>query len=292
MTNELYVQLLEAPLLRSLATARARGAQENRPSRSFTRTKAGLYARAVHPGLLWHSHHEVQLPWREYEVKAGKSQNRVIIPDATVEIPGPFLARDEKGKTIQLKGRRIFLETETGSQTVEPEGDTKPGATVNKLSRYTEYLNDFASRGVGDDRITWYAEAYPDGFLPTVLFMVKDAGRQEVVNRAIEEWQSKHSSPPIHALALTVEGAAEWIRTALPPAWAAPPPARQDGGNPQMSLGVTSGEFRLLTGFCLDAHIIIRASRADARARKIPLPEYPKNVEAVRVLLARLGVGS
>ena len=51
MLNELYVRVLEAPLLQALATAQQRAAQEKRPSRSFTRLKAGLYARAAVPGM-------------------------------------------------------------------------------------------------------------------------------------------------------------------------------------------------------------------------------------------------
>lgn len=97
----------------------------------------------------------------------GTERDRVIIPDATLEIPGAVPGIDTGATPKKYAGRRIFLEAETGSQTVEPEGDTKPGAMVNRLERYTEYLAGFAGDVFGGDRRTWYTKAYPDGFEPT-----------------------------------------------------------------------------------------------------------------------------
>jgi hypothetical protein len=135
LLNELYVQLLELPLKAALAAAKGRAALEARPSRSFDKAKAGLYARAASPAFRWRSHDEVRLPWREYGMwEREKDVDRLIVPDATLEVPGPFVRRGRWG-TQAYAGRRFFIEAETGSQTLVAMGDTKPGATLNKVKR-------------------------------------------------------------------------------------------------------------------------------------------------------------
>ena len=296
MLNELYVQLLEAPLRQALATARRRAERENRPSRSFTKMKAGLYARAVHPGLRWQSHDEVRLPWRGYDNghragSPGKERDRVIIPDATLEIPGELIRTARHGAQTKYAGRRWFLEAETGSQSVEAEGDTKPGATINKLDRYTSYIHSYAGNPLDDDHSTWYTRAWPDGFEPSLLFLVRTAGRAATVNAAIKQWVSQGNRNQINAKALTVEEAATELLGVLGPSWGATLPAGRKGPDQRKSQSFASGEFQLLLDFSRAAFLVIQNLRAVAREREEPLPEYPKQVEEVRELVARLAAG-
>ena len=292
--NELYVQLLEAPLRQALAAARLRAEHEHRPSRSFTRQKAEIYARAAHPGLRWHSHDEVRLPWREYA--QGKHHARVIIPDATLEIPGAVMGVDPRfGEATRFAGRRIFLEAETGSQTMVPEGDTKPGATVNKLDRYTTYVTAYAEGAVDGDRASWYTRAHPDNFEPTVLFLVRNAGREAAVNRAIAEWQRETpgNQDRIQARALTVEKAAAWFLSMLGATWAvAAPPATATGTRPEPQHKaprvINSAEYNVLSGYAKSSHALHQRHRADVRSRGEAPPEYPEETEAMNALLAKL----
>ena len=74
-----------------------------------------------------------------------------------------------------------------------PEGDTKPGATVNKLDRYSEYLFGLADV---EARRSWYEKAHPDGYQPTLLFLVRDASPRllqvRVCERHLEDGAKRH----------------------------------------------------------------------------------------------------
>jgi hypothetical protein len=144
----------------------------------------------------WIASDSVRLPWKEY--RDGNSIDRIIHPDAVLELPG-------------LR-RRLFLEAETGSHTIVPRGYHKPGSTLNKASRYELFLCELADL---DLKITFYAQRYPDGFTPEVLFLVSNAARAESVNRALTEWSAQRPSRWKPPRALTLADAVREILTAL-----------------------------------------------------------------------------
>lgn len=264
MLNELYVQLLEAPVTRALADARARAQQTARPSRAFARLQRRLYARAAQPGFQWLSHDEVRLPWQEYVMKKHRSYDRVIVPDAVLELPGA--------------GRRYFLECETGSHSIRAQSDEKEGATVAKLARYVEYVLGYAGNPSPGERATWYTRQYPDGLTPRLVFLVPTATREASVNRAIKECQG-HFGRSIAARAFTVEGMATSVLEKLGvPALPARKPRRP----------LVSAEVQLIRGFFEQAIATHHAVRVDARQRGMPLPPYPASREQMQALLEKL----
>jgi hypothetical protein len=110
-----------------------------------------------------------------------------VAPDALVEFPE---AR-----------RRVFVEAERGTHSIVPQSPSKTGATVAKLDRYTSFFADL----VGSRRQTAYAEHFPDGFAPELLFVVQTETRRERVRQAVEERRGKDPNPPgfgVHVLTL------------------------------------------------------------------------------------------
>jgi len=265
MLNELYVQLLQAPVKAALAAARLRAQRERDPARALERLKAPLYAQAATPAFRWHASDLVRLPWRQYDETTGKTRDRLILPDAVLELPE--------------RGRRYFLECETGSHSIVAASDEKRGTTVAKLERYEEYLFGLAGNGPKE---THCRANYPDGFESTVLFLVRNTARQASVSRAIAEWRQGRAGQPLRAQALTVESAAaEFLRMlGHSPVAAAPPvkPKRE----------VVSGEVRLVRGFYVSALASLKGARARARFRQDPVPAYPDETDGVKDLLERL----
>src|SRR6266852_2957825 len=121
------------------------------------------YARAKQDAFRWHSSDCVRLPWKEYAAAEDRSLERVVLPDAILEIP-------------RLK-RRLFLECETGTHSIIATGNGKPGATLSKVERYESFLRDFAD---DDATRTFYKEKYSDGWTPEVLFVVNSSSRDRL----------------------------------------------------------------------------------------------------------------
>jgi hypothetical protein len=266
MLNELYVQLLQAPLKAALLAARVSAQRERDPARALERLKAPLYARASTPAFRWHASDTVRLPWRQYDETSGKTRDRLILPDAVLELPE--------------RGRRYFLECETGSHSLVAASDEKRGTTVAKLERYEEYVFGLAGNGPNE---THYRANHPDGYALTVLLLVRNAARQASVNRAITDWRQGRAGQPLRAQALTVElAAAEFLRMLGQSPAAAPPPVAK----PKRE--VVSGEVRLVRGFYISALASLKTARARARARQEPVPAYPQETDEVRQLLEKL----
>jgi hypothetical protein len=143
-------------------------------------------------------------------------------------------------------------------------------------------LYDFAGDVLADDRTTWYTKAYPDGYEPTLLFVVRSASRQESIKRAIADWR-RNKPYLLRAEALTVElAAAKFLKLLGDGAGLTPP------GRPRPPRTLTSGEFSLLDNFMIQSHVIMKDARADARTRGLEAPEYPAGLDEVRELLKRL----
>ncbi len=287
LLNELYVQLLELPLNAALVAAKGRAGLQARPSRSFNKAKAGLYARAATTGFRWHSHDEVRLPWREFSKGQKKEVDRLIRPDATLEVPGPFVRRGSWG-THAYAGRRFFVEAETGSQTLVAMSDTKPGATLNKLERYDSFF--VKDVGPGIERRTWYEAQFPDNYEPTVLFLVPSAARAASVNKVIARELVRDGSRR-HTQALAVTAAEAVARLQIPIEGvtpAAPTPGSAPAALPSARPPATVDELALLIRYAVDCTEVIREARRERLMVALPKPEYPASRSAFEALLKRL----
>lgn len=142
----------------------------------------------------WTGPEGARLPWKDYDRRVGATRDRVIVPDAVLEI----LAT----KT------RYFLEFETGTQSVVAPVDKKPGATVAKLERYADFLSGLADPNKG---LTNYRAIYPDDWTPSVIFIAVGEARRESIQQAIHLAEKKLGR--ISAKALLGTEVAELVRT-------------------------------------------------------------------------------
>lgn len=166
LLSELYVALLATPLERRVREL-SRG-----PSRAGrSRALAGIYARAEHPTWRWQVLGSMLgLEWREYQMRDNTTRDRLIRPDAMLEL---------------IAGRgRVFIEAETGSQPVASSQADRVGATLAKVGRYLAYVTGMADVKSG---VRWYQQRFTDGFVPEVLFLVATQGRADSIRAALGE---------------------------------------------------------------------------------------------------------
>jgi hypothetical protein len=228
--------------------------------------------RAAHPFFRWVPSDTVRLRWNEWEIHQGRKQQRVIQPDAVLELPA--------------HRRRYFLECEMGTHTISPREGDAPGSTLSKAERYHTFLSDTSAL---DGRKTHYQSQYQDTFAPEVIFLVRTEGRASSVNAALAAWRAKSGhNRPSAIRALTFHAAATELRrlaglaplaavaSSSPATWAAPP-------------HLSGTEVKLLQGCLNDAIRSIKRARAVFRELHRPeLPEYPPTYEQAWALLGRL----
>ncbi len=228
--------------------------------------------KAVHPSFRWVPSDRVRLVWEEWEMREGRKQQRVIQPDAVLELP--------------VQRRRYFLECEMGTQKIAPGESNAPGATLSKADRYRAFLSAGAA-----DEASHYQAQYRDGFAAEVLFLVLNSGRARSVNAALATWHAKNQEPrPIAIRALTFENAASELRRLVGLA-----PLGTDGRAvaEQRSLplarALSAEEVTILRRCMYDAVRSIKQARAVFRQTRRPdLPPYPDTYEAAAAVLDRL----
>lgn len=283
---ELYVQLHEATLPRSVPSKRGR-----------PRAGTSAFARATHPAWRWLVGGEaVSLPWREYA--KGALKDRLIRPDAVLEVVG--------------HRRRLFLEEETGSHTVRAVSPDKPGATTEKVKRYVAYVSGFVDANA---RTTWYQQRYADGFRPELVLLQPSEARCATVREAV----ASLVRPPLQLHVWTLEAAVKALVADLglkPPSAPAELPT---GRAAPEGLSLTPAEAAALKRFFASARADLKARQADAGAAlkallgaklssqvapeeqqrliaggkalyaKLRAPVVPEEYDAVRALVTRLG---
>jgi hypothetical protein len=231
----------------------------------------GRCPRAAHSLFRWIPSDRVRLVWGEWEMREGRKQQRIIQPDAVLELPG--------------QRRRYFLECEMGTQPIVNVEGNAQGATIAKAERYLTFLSEASGT---DPRRTHYLVQFPDGFTPEVLFLVKTSGREGSVNAALREWGAKQPPRRPAMRAVVFEDAAVELRrlAGLPPADAATPRESTPSARPPLS----TDERSLLRRYVEDSVRSIKRARAVFRElRREDLPAYPADFEAVRALIDRLG---
>jgi hypothetical protein len=139
----------------------------------------------------WLSEDEGALQFQRYQLHTHQRTSAVLRPDAILEIP--------------RRQRRLFIEAETGSQSITTANPGQTGAIVSKLRRYADFFSGMAGPGRGD---TWYTRAFPDDFVPRLLFLVHSLDRRERVRRAIGEQLRERQPDAYQVLVYTFAEAA------------------------------------------------------------------------------------
>ncbi len=237
----------------------------------------GQCPRAAHPAFRWIPSDRVRLIWGEWEMREGRRQQRVIQPDAVLELP--------------RQKRRYFLECEMGTHTITPSPASAPGhppgATLSKADRYQRFLSD--ASGVAGPRAHYDAQ-YPDGFAPEVLFLVRSAGRAASVNAALASWRKEVAARRANPFrAVTFSEATGELRglVGLGPlesegAGARPHAARKPGQ-------LCAEDVALLRQYLQESVLSIKGARAAFRRLGRPdLPQYPPSYERMYALLERV----
>src|SRR6266852_2098229 len=150
----------------------------------------GGYARAKQDDFRWIPSDTVRLPWKQHLGPGSRTPDRLVLPDAVLEIPNAQ--------------RRFFLECEMGTHPILGVAHPKPGSTIGKVQSYEGFLRSYVDASATQ---TFYARSYPDNYVPEVLFLVRTPHRAKTVNEAIRQWQQKLGTQTCLARALTVEAA-------------------------------------------------------------------------------------
>lgn len=139
----------------------------------------------------WLSEDDGVLEFELYDRKTGATSKAVLKPDAIVDVPG--------------RRRRLFLEAETGTQSIATANPDRTGAITSKLARYAAFFTGLA-RDTG--RETWYEAAFPDRFVPRLVFLVHSDERRARVSAAVKTWLGGSGSDRFQVLVYTFADAA------------------------------------------------------------------------------------
>jgi hypothetical protein len=138
----------------------------------------------------WHAEDDETLQFTRHVGPGLQRAPSVLKPDAILEIPGRKV--------------RLFLEAETGAQSIATANPARSGAVLVKVRRYADF---FVGRS---DRVpaTWYRAAFPDAFTPQVVFLVHSRERKARVEAAVAGELTRGHQEYFKVLVLTVAEAA------------------------------------------------------------------------------------
>ncbi len=230
--------------------------------------------RAAHPAFRWVPSDRVRPVWGEWEMREGRRQQRVIQPDAVLEVP--------------RQKRRYFLECEMGTHTIAPKQGNPPGATLAKADRYQKFLGDASGL---DGRRTHYESQYPDGLAPEVLFLVLGGGRADSVNAALGSWRRKAAArKPAAMRAVTFgEAATELRQLAGLPVLGHQREAEVRLEAPHAGTRLSHEDVAVVRQYLHQSVASIKSARAAFRTMgRVDLPQYPSVYDRMYSLLERL----
>ena len=230
--------------------------------------KAGASVAAAHRGFHWLSADSLRLCFDHFDLREGRARARVIVPDATVELPFCRV--------------RAFIEYESGAHLLSDPANE--GSTTSKLHRYERYLSGLADASKG---LTWYRKEFADELSPEVLFVAATPARRDSINSVIAGWRNS-SSGRSRARALCVgEAIAELRARAGSPAAGQPAPRVE----PEPRPGLDEREVKALRTFGDQAVAIIKGVRHAVRRgdRISKEPAYPAAYGAFEQVLKRIG---
>lgn len=265
LLTDLLVGLLAAPV--DAAVAKLGGTLKKRQD------LGRIYARASHPSFTWCVVGDRDLPWKQ--PVGAKLEARLLRPDAFLELAS--------------SRRRIFVESELGTHTIVAASASKTGATTSKMDRYESFCTLVTGPAT---RRSWYAEKFPDGMKPEVLFLVRSAVRQASVQRAVDAWKRAHPTAVCTFRVATVEVAlAELlpaIGVAVAPASDVEPKTVPPGALLAPVAALSPADVKVVTNYFQSSQAHFKARRDQARAAGKPPPEYPAATGELHALIERL----
>ncbi len=264
LLTDLLVGLLAAPVDAAVAKL-------NLSSRRGQQV-GSIYARAAHPAFSWCVVGDRELPWKQ--PSGAKLEARVLRPDAFLTVPG--------------RRRRIFVESECGTHTIVSASASKTGATMAKMDRYEAFCSLVSGPAT---RRTWYAERFPDGLKPEVLFLVRSTVRQASVQRALDAWKRAHPTAVCGFRVATVDVAVAELLPAVgivAPAAQLEEPKTAPPGPALAPSGLSPADVKAFTDYFASAQADFKQRRDKARSAGHVAPEYPTAANEVHELLRRL----
>jgi hypothetical protein len=219
-------------------------------------------------------------PYGEYDMEHGKRKERLLQPDAVLEVPHAK--------------RRFFVEMEMGTHPIASAQEERIGATLKKAERYEKFILGVAGKE------TYYSESFPERMYPEVLYLVTSAKRRDNVNKALVEWHKNRPGQKVPMRALILSEASRELRALIgaPPRITEEkefrPPLIPPPKPPEPPL-LTWDEFQILSrcqSELLDIvhrqHKLHRQIVAIGRKPKFPFEPYPKDTEVAGKIFDRL----
>jgi hypothetical protein len=216
----------------------------------------------------WLAEDDGILEYDHYDRSTAKTSKAVLKPDAIVEVPG--------------RRRRLFVEAETGTQSIATAHPDRTGAIMSKLARYAAFFTGLAKDG---DRETWYEAAFVDDFVPRLVFLVHSDERLVRVNAAVKAWLGGRRSNQFDVFVLTFADAARvlapYIANGTLHAPAPPRSMRVVTMDAVKAAQLRDGYDQLVTALN-SAREAIERHNATPGSTQVPLP--PKRLSAVGAL--------
>ncbi len=212
------------------------------------------YARAKQSDFRWIASDTVRLPWKEHLGRGSRTPDRLVLPDAVLELPSDPI----------LNGKH-----------------PKPGSTIAKVESYEGFLRSYVDASATQ---TFYARSYPDKFTPEVLFLVRTPHRANAINEAIRQWQDRLGTQTCAARALTIDTARDELLRVL-----SRRSNREEGPTTAVQERVLSREdVATLRHFYNETVLAFKEMRAKAREQRLVPPSYPAMIETMQALVERL----
>src|SRR5713101_7639687 len=227
----------------------------------------GGYARAKQSDFRWIPSDTVRLPWKQHLGPGSRTPDRLVLPDAVLEIPNAQ--------------RRFFLECEMGTHPILGVAHPKPGSTIGKVQSYEGFLRSYVDASATQ---TFYARSYPDNYVPEVLFLVRTPHRAQAINEAIRQWHERLGTQTCPARALTIDGARDELLRIL----GGRSNREQRPATVAQERGLSLEEIATMRRFYNGTVLAFKEMRAKARAQREAPPSYPPMVEEMQTLVERL----
>lgn len=153
------------------------------------RLRRGATAPLADLPFQWHAENDDALSFQAVDPRTREWHRAVLKPDAVVDVPA--------------RRRRLFIEAETGTQSIATANPERTGAVLAKLSRYRIFFTVRAD----DSPTTWYRRAFVDGCEPRLLFLVHSDRRRRKVEGAVQSALGRFPPGEFRVLVLTFEEA-------------------------------------------------------------------------------------
>jgi hypothetical protein len=236
------------------------------------RLRSSATARLPDLPLRWHAENDDALSFHVLDPRTREWQRAALKPDAVVDVPA--------------RRRRLFIEAETGTQSIATANPERTGAVLAKLARYRTF---FTAPADGSSS-TWYQRAFVDGCEPRLVFLVHSDRRRHKVEGAVQSALGRLPPREFKVLVLTFEEApralAPYVTQGVLP---------YTGNRPERILAVDETllpQIRDAYNTFAESYNSTRRAIAEHNARggpQLPLPPAPREAMGlVRDFLGRL----